>query len=303
MPPLSNKCAHPAAFSSVRLDRALVADRLFATLLAYTMAMESQLEVMVRVSIFVAVLTTMLVLEQWFAAVTPPPQVYRRRLVNLALGFCGVLVGRVLAPVVGIAAAESAESGGIGLLRMASLPPAAIGIIGFLSLDLAVYWQHRAMHAVPLLWRLHRVHHAETHLDASAGVRFHPLEIMLSALWRAAIIWALGIPPAVVVAFEVAINALALFNHANLRLAPALESTLRLWLITPSLHRIHHSVLPGEQRRNFGFSVPWWDRWFGSLLQRSAQAEVPPVIGISDYGRGAHRLLDMLSDPINKSVR
>ncbi len=143
--------------------------------------------------------------------------------------------------------------------------------------------QHVLLHALPVFWRLHRVHHIDLDVDVTTGLRFHPVEICLSMLYKAALVLLLGAPPAAVIAFEVILNATSLFNHSNIRLPAALDRLLRQVLITPDLHRIHHSVLEAETNSNFGFSVPFWDRLCGTFRDQPSQSHTAMGLGLAAY--------------------
>ncbi len=251
----------------------------------------------IRLAFFVTMLVAMSVLERAFAAVPTPPQRNRMRWINLALGALGAASVRLLVPMVSVFVAAEVATGQAGLLQALSLPMALQLAIGILMLDLAIYWQHRWMHAVPVLWRLHRTHHLDEHLDATSAVRFHPVEILVSALWRAIVIAVLGVPLLAVLIFEVTVNAAALFHHANLRLPANWDRALRRAVVTPALHRIHHSVLMADEHSNFGFSVTVWDRLFGSYRDRSDQASEVPRVGVEGTHPAPQTLPQVLLDP------
>jgi sterol desaturase/sphingolipid hydroxylase (fatty acid hydroxylase superfamily) len=183
---------------------------------------------------------------------------------NIGLGGLNTLLLRLLLPWLAIDAALWAQSHGTGLLPRLTESAALQVVAGVLLLDLAMYAQHRIFHAVPWLWRLHAVHHSDPHLDVSSGLRFHPLEILLSMLWKIALVVALGAPVLAVVAFEVLLSTLTLFNHANIRLPSRLDAALRQVLITPAMHHVHHSQLRTECDSNYGFGLSWWDSLFGT---------------------------------------
>jgi sterol desaturase/sphingolipid hydroxylase (fatty acid hydroxylase superfamily) len=171
--------------------------------------------------------------------------------------------------------------------------------LAFLAMDFAVWAQHLALHRVPLFWRFHRLHHADIVMDVSTALRFHPLEILASLAFKAALVMALGVPPAAALTFEVVLGAGALLTHANIALPPWLERTFRLALITPALHLIHHSPNPIETNSNFGFSTNIWDRMFGSY--RSAPLAPESVIGLEDWrGEKDQRLSAMLTNPFTR---
>jgi sterol desaturase/sphingolipid hydroxylase (fatty acid hydroxylase superfamily) len=191
---------------------------------------------------------------------------------NLGIALVSTVLVRVAVPLVPVGAALLAADRGWGLFHALPAPGWIAGLVSFILLDLAIYLQHRVMHALPLLWRLHRMHHADLDVDASTGLRFHPIEILLSILLKIAVVIALGAPALAVMAFEIALNALAMFNHANITLGAA-DTTVRWVLVTPDMHRVHHSIVRAETDSNFGFSVPWWDRLFGTYRARAAAGE------------------------------
>ncbi|MCO6417001.1 sterol desaturase family protein [Siccirubricoccus sp. KC 17139] len=243
---------------------------------------------LIRLAVFLGVLAALLLAERlrpWRRA-TPA-----RWPGNLGLGVLGALAVRATLPAAAVGAALWAETRGIGLLAGAPLWLALP--VALLALDLLIYAQHRVSHAVPLLWRLHRVHHADPSVDATTALRFHPLEILLSMALKMAAVVALGAPPVAVLAFEVLLNATAMFNHAAIRLPPRLERALRLVLVTPEMHRTHHSEVPAETDSCFGFCLPWWDRLFGSYRAAPAAGEAV-VIGLPGWRAEAEQRLDRL---------
>ncbi|HXF68100.1 MAG TPA: sterol desaturase family protein [Burkholderiales bacterium] len=213
---------------------------------------------------------------------------------HLALGLLDLLLVRALFPAAAVGVALLAEANGLGLLRLLEAPPAVAVLLSVLALDLAVYFQHVLLHAVPVLWRLHRVHHADPDLDLTTGLRFHPLEILLSMLWKSAVIVALGAPALAVLVFETLLAACSLFNHANLGLPSRLERPLRLFLVTPDMHRVHHSANPQEADTNFGSTVPWWDRLFGTYRCDPRAGHEAMVLGIGRFDSALEQRLDRL---------
>ncbi|MBD1204879.1 MAG: sterol desaturase family protein [Rhodobacteraceae bacterium] len=211
---------------------------------------------------------------------------------NLALVALDTALVRLLIPLLPLAAADMAAARNWGLL--APLPLWAALPLAFLLLDLLIWGQHRLMHAHPLLWRFHRMHHADTEVDASTGLRFHPLEILLSTLIKIAAILALGAPALAVIAFEIVLNATSLFSHANIRLAPATDRALRRLFVTPAMHRIHHSIRREETDSNFGFNLTLWDRLFGTY--RAAPQDDPATmpLGIAEFRSKREAWLDRL---------
>jgi sterol desaturase/sphingolipid hydroxylase (fatty acid hydroxylase superfamily) len=208
---------------------------------------------------------------------------------NLGLLALDVLVVRMLAPGAAIAVAIAGEAQGWGLLNAVALPYWAEILIAVGLLDLAIYFQHVLFHAVPVLWRLHRVHHADPDFDVTTGTRFHPVEILLSTGIKCAAVAALGAPALAVLVFEVLLNATAVFNHANGRLPPAIDRWLRWLVVTPDMHRVHHSNVQRETNSNFGFSLPWWDRLFGTYVAQPAAGHSAMTIGV-DGLRGQEEL-------------
>ncbi len=192
---------------------------------------------------------------------------------NLGLAVLDAVAVRLVLPVGAVGVALFAAQRGWGLFPRLPLPAWVAGTLAVLILDLAIYAQHAVFHAVPWLWRFHRVHHADEHLDASTGVRFHPGEAILSLAWKAAVILALGASASAVFAFELLLNLSSLFNHGNVALPRRLEPLARWLLVTPAMHRIHHSTDRTDHDSNFGFSLPWWDRLFGTYRGEAVAGE------------------------------
>src|ERR1700704_2083036 len=184
---------------------------------------------------------------------------------NLGILIVDALAVRILIPTAAVGAALFAAGRGWGLLHLAGLRLSLATLLGFLVLDLAIYGQHVLFHKVPVLWRLHRMHHADLDIDVTTGGRFHPFEILISMLIKIAVVIAFGIPVVAVLLFELVLNATSMFNHGNVSMPAALDHVLRWLVVTPDMHRVHHSILPAETDSNFGFNLPWWDRLFGNL--------------------------------------
>lgn len=248
----------------------------------------------IRVLGFVSVLSLMAVWE--IIAVRRPQAI--RRLVrwpgNLAIVILDTLAVRLLFPLAAVAAAIHASEQGWGLLNLVSLPGWVAVVLAILALDLAIYFQHRIFHAVPWLWRLHRMHHADLEFDVTTGLRFHPLEILLSMAIKMAIVVLIGAPALAVLVFEVLLNATSLFNHGNVRLPRRADRWLRLLLVTPDMHRVHHSAIQRETDSNFGFSVPWWDRLFGTYRAQPEKGHLGMTIGIEDFRTERDLRLDQM---------
>jgi sterol desaturase/sphingolipid hydroxylase (fatty acid hydroxylase superfamily) len=213
----------------------------------------------------------------------------RRWIANFGLLVLNTAVLRlagVVLPALAVAAAYGAEQWHWGLLPLFKVPQIAAFIIGFVVLDLAVYGQHVAMHAVPVLWRMHRVHHADTEFDVTTGLRFHPLEILVSQAWKIGVIILIGIPVATAFAFEITLNASSMFSHANLRLPFELDRWMRLAVVTPDMHRVHHSVERDERDTNYGFNLALWDRLFATYREGARAPHETMPIGLGALSRG-----------------
>ena len=211
----------------------------------------------------------------------------RRWLRNLGITILDGALVRWLFPILAIGMAALAAERGWGLLN-AYAPPYWLALaISVVVLDLAIYLQHVTFHAVPALWRLHMVHHTDLDFDVTTGLRFHPLEIVLSMVIKLAVVSVLGAPPLAVLIFEVALNGSALFNHGNVRLPLPLDRVLRLFVVTPDMHRVHHSTMAPETNSNFGFNLPWWDRLFGTYRDQPGAGHADMAIGLEHYRRDA----------------
>ena len=190
---------------------------------------------------------------------------------NLGVVVLDTLLIRILFPTTAAGLALVAEDRGLGLFNVVPLP-AWIGVVAsVILLDLAIYFQHVLFHAVPVLWRLHRMHHADLNIDVSTGLRFHPIEILLSMAIKLAVVLALGAPAVAVLVFEMLLNATSMFNHSNIRMPNSFDRLLRWLVVTPDMHRVHHSILTRETNSNFGFNLPWWDRLFGTYRAQPAR--------------------------------
>jgi sterol desaturase/sphingolipid hydroxylase (fatty acid hydroxylase superfamily) len=202
---------------------------------------------------------------------------------NLGVLAVDALLVRVVLPITTVGVALIAEAHGVGLFNMVALPAWASIIISVMVLDLAIYLQHVLFHAVPALWRLHRMHHADLEVDVTTGLRFHPVEILLPTGIKLAIVAAVGAPAAAVVIFEVLLNATSIFNHSNIRIPVGIDRILRWFVVTPDMHRVHHSILRRETNSNFGFNLPWWDRLLGTYRAQPAAGHAAMTIGIEQF--------------------
>ncbi len=202
---------------------------------------------------------------------------------NLGLVFFNIFILRVLFPVAAVGVATIATYNGWGLFNYFAVPFWLAVVATVIIMDFVIYIQHVMVHAIPVLWRLHRVHHADLDYDVTTGSRFHTLEIILSMLIKFATILLLGPPIVAVIIFEVILNATAMFNHGNISLPKTFDKYLRLFLVTPDMHRVHHSVEDDEANSNFGFSLPWWDRLFGTYRDQPRAGHEGMTIGIHKY--------------------
>lgn len=202
---------------------------------------------------------------------------------NLGIVFLNTLVVCWLPPVTAVGLAALSQERSWGLLNNFHLPAAQALILSVAAMDLAIYLQHVMFHAVPILWRLHRVHHADLDFDVTTGLRFHPIEISLSMLIKLAVVALLGPSPTAVLVFEILLNGTSMFNHGNINIPQGLAGALGLFVVTPDMHRVHHSILVRETNSNFGFNLPWWDRLFGTYRSRPAAGHEGMTIGISEF--------------------
>lgn len=217
---------------------------------------------------------------------------------NLGVVIIDTMLVRILFPTTAVGLALLAEARGFGLFNVWPLPGWIAIIVSVVILDLVIYLQHVLFHAVPALWRLHRMHHADLEFDLTTGARFHPIEILLSMLIKLTVIGALGAPAVAALIFEVLLNATAMFNHSNVRLSKSLDRMLRWLVVTPDMHRVHHSVVVRETNSNFGFNLPWWDRLFGTYLAQPEGGHDGMTIGVKDIRDPAQQRLDrMLMQP------
>ncbi|UCH44751.1 MAG: sterol desaturase family protein [Nitrospiraceae bacterium] len=217
---------------------------------------------------------------------------------NLGIVFIDTALVKLIFPVMAINVAFVAQENSWGLLNNIALPYWVEVAMGVLILDCIIYLQHLMFHAVPLLWRLHMMHHADLDYDVTTGLRFHPIEIIISMVIKMASVAALGASPVTVVLFEIVLNATAMFNHGNIKLPLGLDAVLRLLVVTPDMHRVHHSVTIRETNSNFGFNFPWWDRLFGTYRAQPAAGHEGMTIGLAQFrDPGKNNLFGMLVLP------
>jgi sterol desaturase/sphingolipid hydroxylase (fatty acid hydroxylase superfamily) len=217
---------------------------------------------------------------------------------NLGVVAADTLLVRLVFPTTAVGLSLLAETRGWGLFNLMAFPAWVGVVLAVIVLDLAIYLQHVLFHAVPALWRLHRMHHADLEFDVSTGLRFHPIEILLSMLIKFTVVIVLGAPAVAVLIFEVLLNATSMFNHGNVRIPTGLDRTLRWIVVTPDMHRVHHSILSRETNSNFGFNLPWWDRLFGTYRAQPTAGHDGMTIGIEQFREPRELGLDrMLLQP------
>jgi sterol desaturase/sphingolipid hydroxylase (fatty acid hydroxylase superfamily) len=202
---------------------------------------------------------------------------------NLSLIFLNSLILRFLFPSAAVGVAFVGQQKGWGLLNFYDFSFWSAVVIAVIAMDFVIYLQHVMVHAIPVLWRLHRVHHADLDYDVTTGARFHTLEIILSMLIKFATIIVLGPPLIAVVIFEVMLNATAMFNHGNIYIPEKIDRILRLFVVTPDMHRVHHSIKAPLANSNFGFSLPWWDRLFGTYIAQPVEGHIDMKLGVEDF--------------------
>jgi len=255
-------------------------------------------EATIRLGAFIGVFTTMAL---WEAVAPRRPSSYSRLArwpSNVAIVALNTVLLRILLPATAVSLALLAAQRNWGLLNNLRLPWWSTVVVSVVLLDLATYLQHVMFHAVPALWRLHRMHHADLDIDLTTGARFHPIEIILSMLIKFGVVAALGASAVGVLIFEVLLNATSMFNHGNVHIPVGLDRWVRWFVVTPDMHRVHHSILVGETNSNFGFNLPWWDRLLGTYRDQPAAGHQGMTIGIEQFRDGRELWLDrMLLQP------
>ena len=242
---------------------------------------------LIRLAIFAGVFALMALIELLWPKRRLIVSKQSRWFTNIGISVAATLLLRLMAmlavPIAALAAAFYAEAHQIGPLNQIAWPQWVKVVIALLVLDLAIWAQHLASHKVPLFWRLHQVHHADRDIDVTTAVRFHPVEIALSMLWKIVVVVPLGAPPLAVFLFEVILNSTAMLNHANIALPAWLDRILRLLVVTPDMHRVHHSVLDREHDSNYGFNLSVWDRLFRTYTAQPEGGHQGMTIGLTPY--------------------
>lgn len=255
-------------------------------------------ESLIRVGTFIAILLFMGLAEiRWPRRALETSKI-RRWFSNISVAVLSTSLVRLLLPLAPSGLALYCEEHSWGLFNQIPVPYWLTFLLSILLLDMLIYWQHVLFHRNTLLWRIHRMHHADVDIDASTGIRFHPIEIGLSMLIKLAAITILGPPAAAVIVFEIVLNGCALFNHANVRLPLTIDACLRLLVVTPDMHRVHHSTDMREANMNFGFNFPWWDRMFGTYKSQPDLGHTGMTIGLNIFREPRYaRLITMLTIP------
>jgi sterol desaturase/sphingolipid hydroxylase (fatty acid hydroxylase superfamily) len=237
----------------------------------------------VRLSIFCITLLLVSLAElTWPRRVLTVPK-WSRWFANLSIVIFDNLSARLFLPLLPLGAAELATTADWGVLNQLAIPVWLKTVLAVTFLDIVIYLQHRASHHWHWFWCLHRMHHTDLDLDVTTGVRFHPLEILISTLIKIGVVFLVGASPLSVLIFEVLLSSTALFNHGNFKLPHSFDKWLRLLLVTPDMHRVHHSVIPAETNSNFGFSVPWWDHLLNTYRDQPRDGHETMTIGLKEY--------------------
>lgn len=220
---------------------------------------------------------------------------------NLGLIFINNFVAGLFPVILPASLAILAREKGWGLLPLLDVPDWLNIVFTIIYLDLVIYWQHRFFHQVPLLWKIHRMHHTDQDLDVTTALRFHPFEIWISLVLKSVLVFILGIAPAGIIAFEIILNGAAMFNHANWRLHPQVDRIIRLVIVTPDMHRVHHSVIGKETDSNYGFNLSCWDRLFGSYNAQPIEGHQKMKIGLNQFHLKKHQnIIWMFASPFLK---
>ncbi len=256
-------------------------------------------ETALRMGIFISILLIMMLAECLFPRKQRTLPRARRWTSNLLLIAIDGIFVKLVFPIVAVGVAVMAEQKGWGVLNWTNLPYWAELILTIIILDMMIYWQHVASHHIPFLWALHKVHHADRDIDVTTGSRFHPLEIGFSMLYKMVLVALLGAPVLAVIIFEIILNGCAMFNHSNVKLSLGFDRMLRRFIVTPDMHRVHHSAVPSETNCNYGFSLSLWDRLFGSYTPEPRAGHDEMVIGLTEYQtRGPASLIWSLMLPL-----
>ena len=261
-------------------------------------------EMVIRLSFFIGIF---IVVAFWELLAPRRPLNFSKQVrwySNIGIVFFNSLVMRWTFPLLATGLAVMAQEGGWGFFNNVTIPYQLVIIISLLLMDGAIYIQHAMFHSLPLLWRFHRMHHTDMDLDVTSGARFHPVEIIISMGIKFAVIAVIGPPVLAVIIFEVLLNLTAMFNHGNIYIPKKIDQILRCFVVTPDMHRVHHSIVPSETNTNFGFNFPWWDSLFGTYCAQPEKGHKGMVIGLNQF-RDPKELHfhKMLIQPFLKSTR
>jgi sterol desaturase/sphingolipid hydroxylase (fatty acid hydroxylase superfamily) len=237
----------------------------------------------IRLGVFITVLAIMMLWENLRPNRLSPVRAVKRWFSNFSMVLLGAVVARIIIPAGLAAIAIYAQNKDLGMWNNISITLWLSVPISVLLFDCLIYWQHRVFHRIPMFWRIHRVHHADPHLDASTGLRFHPLEIALSLMVKIVAVLLLGAPVLAILIFEVLLNATSIFNHSNIKLPIKVDKLLRIFIVTQAMHRIHHSQVVSETDSNFGFNLSIWDRFFGSYIEEAKSGDDGIKLGLKEY--------------------
>lgn len=251
-------------------------------------------EIGIRITFFIAVLAIIGLWEVLSPRQTLNDSKSRRWLSNLSLVFISTVLVRLVLPALPLGAAIFAQERSSGLMYSFRLPPWLAFGLGLLLLDFILYLQHVMFHYLPILWRLHLVHHTDLDLDVTTGIRFHPIEIIISAAIKITAVLLFGLPISAVIFYEVMMNAASMFNHGNIYIPSGTDWLLRLFIVTPDMHRVHHSVIVKETNSNFGNSFSWWDRLLGTYRYQPAEGYQNMTIGLQEFRDAKHLRLPKL---------
>lgn len=261
-------------------------------------------ETSLRLGVFASILLVMMSAEALFPRKARTMSRARRWTSNLLLIVIDGLFVRLLFPIVAVGVAIIAADKGWGVFNLIDLPIWLEITLAIIILDMMIYWQHVASHHIPFLWALHKVHHADRDIDVTTGSRFHPIEIGLSMIYKMALVVILGAPVIAVILFELILNGCAMFNHSNVKLPLGFDRVLRRFIVTPDMHRVHHSTIVPETNSNYGFSLSLWDRIFGSYTAQPSQGHDGMVIGLREYQDAAPASLTWsLLLPLGKGLK
>ena len=251
-------------------------------------------EALIRLSCFVSIFVALASWEFFAPRRTQRISRWVRWPSNIGLSLISTILVRIISPSAVVGVALVAEQRSLGLLNLVAIPNWLAIILAVVLLDLAVYFQHRVFHRIPMLWRLHRMHHADLEFDVTTGSRFHPIEILISLAFKIVVVLLFGTSAIAVLVFEVLLNGTAMFNHGNIKIPVITDKFLRWMVVTPDMHRVHHSIVHDEMNSNFGFNVPWWDRLLGTYRAQPKAGHDGMTIGVEQFRSPAELRLDRL---------